>query len=68
MGVVTLLEKIRSVGEMAEAAEAVVDLCARWSLQPCTNQSRPRPAYGECRHCIAEEILIEIGKALEVYP
>ena len=71
----TLLEKIQNTlgnhygcRQTGDAAEAVMEWCAKWSLQPCIARSQPQPVYGVCRHCVAEEILIEIGKAIEVYP
>jgi hypothetical protein len=70
----TLLEKIQATlgnhygcGQTGDAAEAVMELCAKWSLQPCSAR-RSGDADRLCRHCVAEEILIEIGKALGVYP
>lgn len=51
-----------------QAIDAVMELLADWSLQRCTARSRPQPTYGVCQHCVAEEILTEIGKAIEVDP
>jgi hypothetical protein len=73
----TLLDKIQAAlgnhygcGQTGDAAEAVMELCARWSLQPCvaSEVSASAPSGAECRHCVAIEILEEIGKAIEVYP
>jgi hypothetical protein len=74
VGVVTLLEKIQTAlgnhygcAQTGDATEAVMELCAKWSLQPCTAR-RATDTDRLCRHCVAEEILTEIGKALDVYP
>ena len=72
----TLLETIQAAignhygcGQTGDMAEAVMELCARWSLQPCVTPLTVPAANGaECRHCVAIEILEEIGKAIGVYP